>query len=120
MSRPSRCPTTTSDLCLKAHDAGFLIVWTPHAVVMHEGSISQKAVDVATQEAKRVRFVGEQDALYGKWLSLLANDPAYNKNLSLNGKGFELETEVPLNWRPLVWRPQPIVLAHPADCLGVW
>ena len=106
------------DLCLKAHDAGFLIVWTPHAVVMHEGSISQKAVDVATQEAKRARFVGEQDALYGKWLSLLANDPAYNKNLSLNGKGFELETEVPLNWRPLVWRPQPIVLAHPADAWG--
>ena len=106
------------DLCLKTHDAGFLIVWTPHAVVMHEGSISQKAVDVATQEAKRARFVGEQDALYGKWLSLLANDPAYNKNLSLNGKGFELETEVPLNWRPLVWRPQPIVLAHPADAWG--
>lgn len=106
------------DLCLKAHDAGFLIVWTPHAVVMHEGGISQTTVDVATQEGKRMRLVGEQDALYGKWLSLLARDPAYNKNLSLNGKGFELETDVHLTWRPLVWRPHPIVLAHPADAWG--
>lgn len=106
------------DLCLKAHDAGYLIVWTPHSLVMHEGSISQKNVDAATREAKRARFVGEQDALYGKWLSLLARDPAYNKNLSLNGKGFELETDVHLTWQPLVWRPQPVVLAHPADPWG--
>src|SRR5690606_33360760 len=89
------------DLCLKLQATGYLTVWTPHSVVMHEGSVSQKKVDVAAFEAKRKRFVAEQDAMYAKWLSVLARDPAYNRNLSLSGSGFELEADVPLTWRPL-------------------
>ena len=106
------------DLCLKVREAGHLIVWTPHAVVMHEGSVSQKRIDPKAAEAKYKRFVGEQDAMYEKWLPALANDPAYNRNLSLNGKGFELEADSNLTWRPLTWRPLPVVLAHPADPWG--
>lgn len=106
------------DLCLKVREAGHLIVWTPHAVVMHEGSVSQKRIDPKAGEAKHKRFVGEQDAMYEKWLPVLATDPAYNRNLSLNGKGFELEADVNLTWRPLTWRPLPVVLAHPADPWG--
>ena len=106
------------DLCLKVREAGHLIVWTPHAVVMHEGSVSQKRIDPKAAEAKRQRFIGEQDAMYEKWLPALANDPAYNRNLSLNGRGFELETDLNLTWRPLTWRPLPVVLAHPADPWG--
>jgi GT2 family glycosyltransferase len=106
------------DFCLKVREAGYLLVWTPHAVVMHEGSVSQARVDPQAVEVKRRRFVAEQDALYSRWLPLLARDPAYNRNLSLNGVGFELEKDVPFTWRPLVWRPQPIVLAHPADAWG--
>ncbi|MGE8454216.1 MAG: glycosyltransferase, partial [Pseudomonadales bacterium] len=106
------------DLCLKVREAGHLIVWTPHAVVMHEGSVSQKRIDPKAVESKRQRFIGEQDAMYEKWLPALARDPAYNRNLSLNGKGFELETDVNLTWRPLTWRPLPVVLAHPADPWG--
>ncbi|MFP3339350.1 glycosyl transferase family 2, partial [Micrococcus sp. SIMBA_131] len=26
------------DLCLKVREQGYLTVWTPHAIVMHEGS----------------------------------------------------------------------------------
>lgn len=106
------------DLCLKVREAGHLIVWTPHAVLMHEGSVSQKRIDPKAAEAKHKRFVGEQDAMYKKWLPALANDPAYNRNLSLNGKGFELEADSNLTWRPLTWRPLPVVLAHPADPWG--
>lgn len=106
------------DLCLKVRETGHLIVWTPHAVVMHEGSVSQKRIDPKAAEAKRKRFIGEQDAMYEKWLPALANDPAYNRNLSLNGRGFELETDANLTWRPLTWRPLPVVLAHPADPWG--
>ncbi|MFZ3152368.1 glycosyltransferase [Pseudomonas sp.] len=106
------------DLCLKVGAAGYLNVWTPHAVLLHEGSVSQKKVDPASAEAKRKRFVGEQDAMYAKWLPTLASDPAYNRNLSLNGKGFELEPDIGLTWRPLAWRPLPVVLAHPADPWG--
>ena len=106
------------DLCLKVGDLGYLTVWTPHAVVMHEGSVSQKQVDPASLEAKRKRFLAEQDAIYAKWLPKLANDPAYNANLALNGPGFTLETNTDLTWRPLAWRPLPVVLAHNADPWG--
>ncbi|KAF0815041.1 hypothetical protein IGB42_00118 [Andreprevotia sp. IGB-42] len=106
------------DLCLKVHQAGYLAVWTPHAVLMHEGSVSQTQIDPAKQEAKRKRFQGEQDAMLHKWLPLLARDPAYNKNLSLNGNGFEIEPRSLLTWQPLTWRPVPVVVAHPADSMG--
>lgn len=106
------------DLCLKVRQAGYLVVWTPRAVVLHEGSVSQNAVDGATQAAKRARFVGEQDAMYEKWLPVLARDPAYNTNLSLHGTGFDVETDAAINRRPLPWRPQPVVLALAADHFG--
>lgn len=106
------------DLCLKVREAGYLIVWTPHSLVMHEGSVSQKRIEPNAAEAKRKRFIGEQDAMYQKWLSALASDPAYNRNMSLNGNGFELEPDLQLTWRPLSWRPLPVVLAHQADPWG--
>jgi GT2 family glycosyltransferase len=103
------------DLCLKIRSAGYLVVWTPHAMLMHEGSVSQATVDRNTAEAKAKRFLGEQDAFYDKWLPAAARDPAYNQNFSLNGAAFQVQTEAQLNWRPLSWRPLPIVLASPAD-----
>ncbi|MBL5882906.1 glycosyltransferase [Lelliottia aquatilis] len=99
------------DFCLKVREAGYLTVWTPYSVVMHEGSVSQKSVDKATQEKKRQRFMGEQDAMYQKWLPLIANDPAYNPNLSLNNTGFQLQTDAPGTWKPLHWNPIPTLLA---------
>lgn len=106
------------DLCLKVGQLGYLTVWTPHAVVMHEGSVSQKQVDSAALEEKRQRFLAEQDAMYEKWLPQLAHDPAYNDNLALNDEGFALERNAGLTWRPLPWRPLPVVLAHNADPWG--
>lgn len=103
------------DLCLKVREAGYLTVWTPYAVVMHEGSVSQNTVDKATQEKKRQRFMGEQDAMYQKWLPVIANDPAYNPNLSRNNAGFQLQLDAPGTWDPLHWRPLPILLTLPVD-----
>ncbi|WP_312593751.1 glycosyltransferase [Stutzerimonas nitrititolerans] len=107
------------DFCLKVREAGYLLVWTPHAVVMHEGSVSQSKVDKNTPEAKRKRFISEQDAMYAKWLPQLARDPAYNPNFSLvQPGGFKL-ADTQISWRPLdSWRPLPVVLAHPADTMG--
>ncbi|HEY0288404.1 MAG TPA: glycosyltransferase, partial [Pseudomonas sp.] len=103
------------DLCLKVGALGYLTVWTPHAVLLHEGSVSQNTVDVATLEAKLKRFSQEQESMYSKWLPVLAADPAYNRNLSVNGGGFDLDGRSQLSWRPLAWRPLPIILGHPAD-----
>lgn len=106
------------DLCLKIGAAGWLNVWTPDAVLLHEGSVSQKQVDGAAAASKRARFAAEQDALYAKWLPQIARDPAYNPNLSLTGRGFDFEADTSLVCRPLPWRPLPVVLAHPADRYG--
>ncbi len=61
---------------------------------------------------------GDEDALSQRWLSVLARDPAYNLNFSLGQpKGFQL-AEPSLSWRPLIWRPLPVVLVHPSDRYG--
>lgn len=104
------------DLCLKVREAGYRIVWTPYAVVMHEASVSQNQVDKATIEAKRKRFESEQLAMYRKWMPQLKSDPAYNPNLSLSGSGFKLETDLLLN--PCAGISRPRVLAHNADPYG--
>ena len=103
------------DLCLKAAELGYLTVWTPHCVLMHDGNVGQKSIDITRATAKRERFAADRENLFTKWLPSLAKDPAYNPNLSLNGSGFDVEGRAALTWRPLSWRPLPVVLAHPAD-----
>lgn len=93
------------DLCLRVRDAGYLTVWAANAIVLHEA----EQVHADTEA---------QDRFYDRYLPQLANDPAYNRNLALNGRGFDLESDVSLTWRPLSWRPLPVVLAHPADPWG--
>ncbi|WP_312691572.1 glycosyltransferase [Kosakonia sp.] len=101
------------DLCLKVREAGYLTVWTPHAMVMHEGSVSQNKVDKTAQEKKRIRFIGEQDAMYEKWMPLIASDPAYNPNLTLEGEGFQFTLGEHDTWQPLHWKPLPRFITYP-------
>ena len=94
------------DLCLRISDAGHLVVWTPRATLLH--GVEKKAMPVATE-----------DALYARWLSRLARDPAYNPNFSLSKPGGFKLADPQISWRPLnVFRPVPVVLAHPADETG--
>lgn len=101
------------DLCLKVRQAGYLVVWTPHAVLMHEGG---GKVAEAGADADSVRE--EQEALLDRWLPQIAHDAAYNHNLTLTGPGFRLDTNTELNWRPLRGRPRPVALAFNADTSG--
>lgn len=98
------------DLCLKVRALGYLVVWTPHAALLHESSVSQIQTDTTAYEKRISRFRGEQFSMYRKWLPALANDPAYNRHFALNGAGFEIEPVVDLTWRALPWRPLPLVL----------
>ncbi|AGL83489.1 glycosyltransferase [Pseudomonas protegens] len=93
------------DLCLRLAGHGYLTVWTPRARVMH----GMPPAAFAPRD---------EDALSQRWLSVLARDPAYNLNFSLGQpKGFQL-AEPSLSWRPLIWRPLPVVLVHPSDRYG--
>ncbi|WP_437884229.1 glycosyltransferase [Pseudomonas sp. LRF_L74] len=106
------------DLCLKVGAAGYLTVWTPYAALVHEANVSQNTVDKTALEAKVERFRGEQAAMYRKWLTKLAHDPAYNKNLSLDGIGFALDHRAEAGWQPFAERQRPFVLGHAADPYG--
>jgi len=106
------------DLCLKAREAGHKIVFTPWAMLLHEGSASQRGeVEKKPSPEKEKRFAGEKMAFYLKWLPQLAFDPAYNRHLSLASTDFLLEDQAALTWDP-EWRPRPRILVHPADREG--
>ncbi|MCQ4310750.1 glycosyltransferase [Pseudomonas stutzeri] len=95
------------DLCLKAREAGYLTVWTPHVRLLQD-------------DARWPASTPEQDDLiYARWLSVLARDPAYNPGLSLQRLGGFKLSDVRLSWRPMgSWKPVPRILAHPADLFG--
>lgn len=76
------------DLCLKAGQAGYLVVWTPLVQVLHNGDLPQ------APEALQ--------ALREKWSNAFAQDPAYNANLALSGKGFTLGDKASINWAQLL------------------
>ncbi|MHB8224363.1 rhamnan synthesis F family protein [Acidithiobacillus sp.] len=106
------------DLCLKVREAGHKIVWTPWAMLLHEGSASQKgAVEQKADKDKLARFAAEKEAFYKRWLPQLAFDPAYNRHLSLASTDFLLEDQAALTWDP-EWQPRPRILVHPADREG--
>ncbi len=94
------------DFCLRLADSGHLLVWTPSATLLYAREQGGMTVEV-------------EDALYQRWLPRLARDAAYNANFSLVRKGGFQLTDPQISWRPLdIWRPQPVVLAHPADVFG--
>ncbi len=106
------------DFCLRVGQAGYLVVWTPYSVVLHEGGASRARVDPASMEEKAQRVKTSLDVLFRRWLPQLAQDPAHNRNLSLGENPFKAETALWLNRDPLPWRPLPVVLALPADQQG--
>jgi len=75
------------DFCLRLREAGYWIVWTPHAELIHYESAS-RGVDDTT--LKQVRFLAEVAYMKSKWGDTLQCDPFYNPNLSLDENLFTL------------------------------
>lgn len=96
-----------ADLCLRLQQAGYLNVWTPRAQLLLDA------------HAEVASTVAEEDAMYDRWLPVVARDPAYNPGFSLQEKCCFKLAPTELSWRPLQsWRPLPTVLAHPSDGEG--
>ena len=69
------------DFCLRAIEAGFLIVWTPFSLLYHEEFGSREMVNVWSDTTYFLK----------RWRSFLKRgDPYYNRNLTLNSGGFSL------------------------------
>lgn len=75
------------DLCLRLHEAGYRIVWTPYAELLHHESASRGFED---STPKQVRFLAEVNYMKSKWGDRLQRDPFYNPNLSLDENLFTL------------------------------
>lgn len=75
------------DFCLRLREAGYWIIWTPHAELTHHESAS-RGFDDSTP--KQVRFLAETDYMKAKWGDALKADPFYNPNLSLEDADFTL------------------------------
>jgi GT2 family glycosyltransferase len=75
------------DLCLKIRRAGYRIIWTPFAKLIHHESKSRGAED--TPE-KRKRFEGEVLTMLDRWGPELRADPYYNINLSRNSAHYRV------------------------------
>lgn len=93
------------DLCLRVAQQGYLTVWTPHAALIHDTPVP------TVPEASREAFVR-------RWGPQLPRDPAYNSNLSLSDVGGFKLADPQLSWRPLAWKPLPVILARAADVHG--
>ncbi|WP_219060419.1 glycosyltransferase [Pseudomonas sp. UMAB-08] len=102
------------DLCLRVRQKGYLIVWTPHAQLAL-GAQPVVVQDIAF-EALRAK---EQERLYKRWLPIIARDPAYNPNLTLNTPSFSLEPGLNRGWSPFSNRQLPNILALPINASAV-
>lgn len=101
------------DLCLRAGEQGHKIVWTPYATLVHYNSISitarQRKLEVKLADLKAAQDAS--DALLQRWMSHLANDTAYNRNLSL-AIPYKPDHISPIDWDPQ-FHDRPRILATP-------
>lgn len=85
------------DLCLKAKRAGYRVIWTPFATLIHHCGASLQDghyKDPAKMEQAR----HEASTMLERWLPTIANDPAYNRNLTLLRTDFSCDTDVGATW----------------------
>ncbi len=88
------------DLCLKAGELQYKIVWTPYATLVHHGAATlDSELDGPIKQAQWVEgYKRDRDTLLEKWPSRIANDPAYNRHLSLTDIDCRLEVNAIINW----------------------
>lgn len=101
------------DFCLKLGALGKRHVWTPLVGYLHHGGKTMEVlrrniksnIELADSELK------ERIHLHAAWSVQLANDPSYNRHLSLT-RPFDIEADIVIDWQPK--RPdRPRVLAVP-------
>jgi GT2 family glycosyltransferase len=68
------------DLCLKLHQKGYRIIFTPHAKLYHFESASKT----------KIAHQSELDYMRGRWQTYIRDDPYYNPNLTLDREDYSL------------------------------
>ncbi|HEU5431626.1 MAG TPA: glycosyltransferase, partial [Thermomicrobiales bacterium] len=68
------------DFCLRTIEAGYRVVYTPHAVLFHHESVTKKAITNPSEVAR----------LRSRWGHVIAHDPYYSPNLTRMGEDCSL------------------------------
>lgn len=68
------------DLCLRIRKAGYRVVYTPYAEIMHHESVTKPGT-----------FRSEVRSFHDRWLAEMPLDPYYNPNLSATYGDFRIE-----------------------------
>ncbi|WP_166222476.1 glycosyltransferase [Pseudomonas atagonensis] len=98
------------DLCLRAGNDGYLVVWTPYASVV---------IAALTESAPLAVSAVEEEAFHHKWMPKIIKDPAYSPSLSLGVSSFSLEPSLRNNWNPFCSRHLPLILGLPVNSSAV-
>jgi GT2 family glycosyltransferase len=77
------------DFCLRLRQAGYLIVYTPYAELLHHESVSRGYED---SPEKLARFQREYGEMCHRWNRALLKDPYYNPNCDMRRANFEPST----------------------------
>ena len=78
------------DYCLRVRQAGYRVVFTPHAEMFHHES-KTRGLDDTPQKLERL--ANEAAFMMSRWGETLLADPSFNPNLSLASEQFELSSE---------------------------
>lgn len=104
------------DLCMKASQAGYLLVLEPDTGLQHMGGATRLLTEKFGLDARPDDM--QRDRLYARWLPKLARDPNYHPAFGKHSPGFDLSPEASRIHEPLPGRPLPVVLAAHADWHG--
>lgn len=96
------------DLCLRVREQDHLVVWTPFAKIAC-------FTDAVMDHADEINRALDKEYLHERWAAQLANDPAFNPNLSLKLGGFQMEPGKKSSWNPFVEPVLPNVMAAPIN-----
>ena len=97
------------DLCFRARQAGYLVLWTPDATLIHMGGATRLSAALHTPvpgAAERCH-----DALRMRWKTGLCQDIRYQRHLSRSGTLFSLSATTARLQPPLPGRPLPVIVA---------
>ena len=77
------------DYCLRVREAGFRVIYTPYAKLIHYESESRGA-DISTKKIRQ--SFREAQYMRKRWSHLMMNDPFYNPNLNYSRADFSLDS----------------------------
>lgn len=91
-----------ADYCLRLKTAlGKRHVWSPLSGILHHGGKTFEAM--SAEPHRKLAFIdaelAERARLIERWAPILANDPCYNRHLSLV-RPFDIESDIVIDWQP--------------------